>query len=169
MCVLETGAEDSRQLRRVERPRQASTGELFALYPYHCTHRIIRILPGGHIILPTGYVSIVCIFIRKLFLREVCHVQKMRVASARRNIRVGFRTAGTRARTKFLKTTYCTRNVQEMYRNVQDENVQRNVQELRRFGQKCSNFIDFHHTFIKNTFAVAPAPPILLDCSIFFA
>ena len=80
----------------------------------------------------------------------MCHVQKMRVASARRNIRVGFRTAGTRARTKFLKTTYCTRNVQEMYRNVQDENVQRNVQELRRFGQKCTtNVQEFCDGFVQ--------------------
>ena len=76
----------------------------------------------------------------------MCHVQKMRVASARRNIRVGFRTAGTRARTQFLKTTYCTRNVQEMY----DKNVQRNVQELHRFEHECTtNVQEFYDGFVQ--------------------
>ena len=40
--------------------------------------------------------------------------------------------------------------VQEMYRNVQDENVQRNVQELRRFGQKCTtNVQEFCDGFVQ--------------------
>ena len=64
--------------------------------------------------------------------------KKMRVASARRNDRVGFRTSDTRARTKFLETTVqkmytkCTEMYEKkmykgMYKNctVLDTNVQR--------------------------------------------
>ena len=57
-------------------------------------HRLITRTPGRRVIVLTGCVSIVCIFIRELFLRKECAMfKKMRVASARRNDRVGLRTS----------------------------------------------------------------------------
>ena len=57
-------------------------------------HRLITRTPGRHVIVLTGCVSIVCIFIRELFRRKECAMfKKMRVASARRNDRVGLRTS----------------------------------------------------------------------------
>ena len=60
----------------------------------------------------THWVCQYCMYFYSLAISSgrTCYVKKMRVASARRNGRVGFRTSG-RARTKFLKTTVhkCTR------------------------------------------------------------
>ena len=79
-------------------------------------HRLITRTPGRRVIVLTGCVSIVCIFIRELFLRKECAMfKKMRVASARRNDRVGLRTSLS-AWQCHVQENYCTRNVQEMYR-----------------------------------------------------
>ena len=87
----------------------------------------------------THWVCQYCVYFYSLaiYSGRTCYVKKMRVASARRNGRVGFRTSGTRARTKFLKITVhkmyrkCTQMYEKkmykrMYRNctVLDTNVQ---------------------------------------------
>ena len=81
--------------------------------------------------------DIVFLFVSYFFGKGVMF-KKMRVASARRNDRVGFRTSDTRARTNFLESTVhkmytkCTEMYEKkmykgMYRNctVLDTNVQR--------------------------------------------